>query len=178
MAKIRQRKTWTHDRFTDDAGVEWNVHKRTLCKGSHCALHNPSVHPLNKARIVLRHGSPFSFKPHGFAERICEHGIGHSDPDSVAFYDSIGEEGHDVHGCDGCCFEGGYEKLNGVTMTTIAPPPDPFEEYQRINEMLDEVFVTEDGSEYPFGYTDPDVIEREVAKFRAWLESTPTAERK
>lgn len=63
-------------------------------------------------------------------------------------------------------------------MTTIAPPPDPFEEYQRINEMLDEVFVTEDGSEYPFGYTDPDVIEREVAKFRAWLESTPTAERK
>lgn len=28
-----------------------------------------------------------------------------------------------------------------------------------------------------FGYTDPDVIEAEVAKFRAYLESTPSAQR-
>jgi len=103
MAKIRQRKTWTHDRFTDDAGVEWNVHKRAVCAAGNCTLHSPSDHPLKDARIVLRGDLLFGTKPYGFAERICEHGIGHSDPDSVAFYDSIGEEGTGIHGCDGCC---------------------------------------------------------------------------
>lgn len=106
MAKTRQRKTWTHDRFTDDAGVEWNVHKRAVCQGSNCTLHNPSVHPLSNARIVLR-TDPFRY---GFAERICEHDIGHPDPDSVAFYDSIGQDGWGTHGCDRCC-TGKYKEV-------------------------------------------------------------------
>ena len=31
-------------------------------------------------------------------ERICEHGVGHPDPD-----DKRVREGDGVHGCDGCC---------------------------------------------------------------------------
>jgi len=40
-------------------------------------------------------------------ERICEHGVGHPDPDSVAYTrrtkgdDAAGAQS--VHGCDGCC---------------------------------------------------------------------------
>lgn len=90
-------------KFTDDSGRVWTVHDVETCAGSNCALHNPSDHPLKDAKIILRSWSPFSSKPHGFAERFCEHGIGHSDPDSVKFYDSIEHYGTGVHGCDGCC---------------------------------------------------------------------------
>jgi hypothetical protein len=31
-------------------------------------------------------------------ERICEHGIGHPDPDQI-----MRDEAGWVHGCDGCC---------------------------------------------------------------------------
>lgn len=113
MPKLRRNKNWSHDYFTDDSGTKWKVHKSETCSGSHCAIHNPSDHPLKDARIVLRHGSHFSSKPHGFAERFCECGIGHSDLDSVAFYDSIGYPGTSVHGCCGHCVTGLYEKLNG-----------------------------------------------------------------
>ncbi len=40
-------------------------------------------------------------------ERICEHGIGHPDPDHMAYMrmthreEIVEEQG--VHGCDGCC---------------------------------------------------------------------------
>lgn len=111
MSTLRRRKTWNQEKFTDDANEVWWVHKREICAGSHCALHNPSDHPLKDAPLVLRHASPFSFKPHGFAERFCEHGIGHSDPDSVAFYSQQGDDSTGIHGCDGCC-SGSYEMLN------------------------------------------------------------------
>lgn len=104
MSKLTRRKTWSQEKFTDDADVIWWVHKREVCEGTYCAIHNPSEHPLKDAPIVLRHASPFSFKPHGFVERMCEHGIGHSDPDSVAFYTRNGNKGHGMHGCDGCCW--------------------------------------------------------------------------
>jgi hypothetical protein len=91
------------DLFTDDNDVVWRVHKAAVCAGSHCAIHNPSDHPLKNARRVLRGPDPFSLKPVGFVERVCEHGSGHSDPDSVAFYDNNGHPGTGVHGCDECC---------------------------------------------------------------------------
>lgn len=40
---------------------------------------------------------------HWLAERVCRHGIGHPDPDSLAYLESRGVEGMGVHGCDGCC---------------------------------------------------------------------------
>lgn len=103
MAKLRQNKRWKMDLFTDDNDVVWRVHKAATCEGSYCAIHNPSDHPLKDTRRVLRWPDPFSMKPTGFVERICEHGVGHSDPDSVAFHNSNGLMGTGVHGCDGCC---------------------------------------------------------------------------
>lgn len=108
--KLQKNKNWSYDRLTDDADVVWKVHKESVCAGSFCAIHNPSDHPLKDAKLVLREWSPFSSKPHGFAERFCEHGIGHSDPDSVAFMAQRGDHGHGVHGCDGCC-NGTYKEI-------------------------------------------------------------------
>ena len=44
-------------------------------------------------------------------ERICKHGVGHPDPDDLAFKKRIAEKfGRDsydegIHGCCGCCME-------------------------------------------------------------------------
>jgi hypothetical protein len=129
MAKVRQRKSWTHDKFTDDAGVTWNVHKRVVCTGTYCAIHNPSDHPLKDARIVLRMDG-FQY---GLAERFCGHGTGHSDPDSVAFFDAIGKPGMGSHGCDGCCMVGGFDILNGVEE---CPPPLSIPEKTNLNVLF------------------------------------------
>jgi len=110
MSKLLSNKSWSYDRFTDDSGEVWKVHKASACADSYCAIHNPSDHPLKDAPLVLRHGSPLSIKPHGFAERFCECGIGHSDPDSVAYYSSQGALGTGVHGCCGHC-EVTYEDI-------------------------------------------------------------------
>lgn len=73
------------------------IHDGTACAGRHCPFHNPSDHPLNTAprKVRLDKGA--------LVERICEHGIGHDDPDSVAWLHSRGEMWAGVHGCDGCC---------------------------------------------------------------------------
>lgn len=104
--KLQQNKNWSYDRFTDDADVVWKVHKAAVCDGENCAIHNPSDHPLKDAKIMIRSDA---FK-HGLAERFCKHGVGHSDPDSVAFYSRQGTHGMGVHGCDGCCRET-YEEI-------------------------------------------------------------------
>lgn len=110
---VRRRKTWTQDKVILDNGQKWWVHKRDICAGSNCAIHNPSDHPLKDATLIIRGANPFDIfglKPYGFIERVCEHKIAHSDPDSVAFYDSIGHSGTNLHACDGCC-TGKYEEV-------------------------------------------------------------------
>ena len=99
MAKLIENSRWSYDRFTDDSNVVWKVHKRSICAGDFCTIHNPSNHPLKDAEIAIRSDA---FK-RGLVERFCEHGIGHSDPDSVAFFAKQGANGMGVHGCDGCC---------------------------------------------------------------------------
>ena len=40
----------------------------------------------------------------GVMERTCPHGIGHPDPDHMAYVLSVNPESVDgIHGCDGCC---------------------------------------------------------------------------
>lgn len=40
----------------------------------------------------------------GLVERLCEHNVGHPDPDSVAFLiKTTGETHWGVHACCGCC---------------------------------------------------------------------------
>jgi hypothetical protein len=81
-------------------------HTKKACKETrkaggpkNCVIHRPSEH-----RMV---GWPMVVRASTLIERMCKHGTGHPDPDSVAYlnwadgYDS----GWGVHGCDGCCVE-------------------------------------------------------------------------
>jgi len=68
-----------------------NVHSKKACKGEYCCIHNPSKHHMADWPQNWR-------EDRRIMERICEHGIGHIDPDQPLR--SI-EDG--THGCDGCC---------------------------------------------------------------------------
>ena len=73
-----------------------NIHPETACAGRHCVIHNPSDHPLRDATMIWRSDK-------GIMERLCEHGIGHDDPDDYAYRRSINPNATSIHGCDGCC---------------------------------------------------------------------------
>ena len=97
-----------HDRSKGEVWVQVNVgrarvrlHKAKNCAGEYCCLHRPSDHPLKDAPMILRMDRGM------LIERVCEHGTGHSDPDSVAFLASTGSKDDGTHGCDGCCTEEG-----------------------------------------------------------------------
>lgn len=86
------------EQWTDDAtGLVYWVHKQIVCQGNAtpCVFHNPSEHSMRSWPITIRETA--------LVERLCTHGVGHPDPDSVAWFDSVGQEGYDVHGCDRCC---------------------------------------------------------------------------
>lgn len=72
------------------------VHDESTCKPP-CPFHSPSDHPLKDAPMHIRVDKDF------LVERICPHGIGHDDPDSVAYMQEQGFSWAGVHGCDGCC---------------------------------------------------------------------------
>jgi hypothetical protein len=77
------------------------VHNKEDCKGSNCVIHNPSDGPMKSFPTHWR-GDRY------LMERICPHGIGHPDPDDIA-YQMLVTGGRaeqwrvSVHGCDGCC---------------------------------------------------------------------------
>lgn len=89
------------------------THKPNECGGEHCVLHNPSDHHMSEWTIYIRLDREFAL-----AERLCPHGIGHPDPDSLSYIRQqvsmmkkdfpmadkpYGPYASDVHGCDGCC---------------------------------------------------------------------------
>ena len=74
------------------------THAPDQCSGEHCCIHNPSNHPLRDAPMHWRSDKHVM-------ERICEHGIGHDDPDDVAHRKRMGVKHAGVHGCDGCCWK-------------------------------------------------------------------------
>lgn len=81
-------------------GIENYLHNLTACEGEWCVIHNPSDHRMKDWPINIRTES-------ALAERICPHGVGHPDPDSLAWIArAFGQEyanAYGVHGCDGCC---------------------------------------------------------------------------
>ncbi len=83
-----------HDRTT------LSTHGPAQCKGTHCCVHNPSDHPLKDAPMNWR-------SDRGLMERVCEHGVGHPDPDDLAHKARTlhpeDQWAFSVHGCDGCC---------------------------------------------------------------------------
>lgn len=77
------------------------THPVSLCiNDPNCCIHNPSKHPLDSAKMNWR-------GDRGLMERICEHGIGHPDPDDIAYKRRTQGDRYAsamaIHGCDGCC---------------------------------------------------------------------------
>lgn len=85
----------------------YRVHPFVKCMGRHCTLHNPSDHVMKDWALNWRSDK-------GIFERICPHGIGHDDPDDIAYrrtLEPIELRGYvGIHGCDGCC-AGKYDEI-------------------------------------------------------------------
>ena len=75
-----------------------HAHDESACDGS-CVVHNPSDHHMCDWPLVWRGDK------RRIMERICPHGIGHPDPDSLAYENSLNSMYDGVHSCDGCCCE-------------------------------------------------------------------------
>jgi hypothetical protein len=83
------------------------THGPSRCEGEFCCVHKPSPHHMIDWPLVFRLD-----RADCLAERICEHGLGHPDPDSVAFiHRQLIAAGYGesmmiavmLHSCDGCC---------------------------------------------------------------------------
>lgn len=90
----------SRDRIRLESGQIVQHHRLDLCTGW-CSIHNPSPHHMRNWRRVWR-------DDRGMMERTCRHGVGHPDPDDLAYKArSAGEEAlffwEGIHGCDGCC---------------------------------------------------------------------------
>ena len=72
-------------------GEQMIAHAAEGCLVQPCAIHAPSSHHMAD---WPQHWQG----DRGIIERICEHGIGHPDPDGIF------DPGSGVHGCDGCCW--------------------------------------------------------------------------
>lgn len=73
-------------------GQTINAHARNTCIGYWCCVHYSSNHHMRDWDQHWR-------GDRGIMERICEHGVGHPDPDDPKSSDKY----ESVHGCDGCC---------------------------------------------------------------------------
>ena len=88
--------------YVTGTGQVITVHSARDCAGRRCCIHNPSNHHMKDWPTNWRHDRKMM-------ERICEHGIGHPDPDDLAFKKAVslaaGHTDYDtgIHGCDGCC---------------------------------------------------------------------------
>src|SRR4051812_45703377 len=69
--------------FTDDFGqVVPNIHPRQACEGRGCPIHHPSDHSMTGFKLYWR-------SDRGIFERICPHGVGHPDPDTLDFLATV-----------------------------------------------------------------------------------------
>lgn len=115
-----------------------NVHSPIDCAGRHCCIHNPSDHPLKDAPMNWRSDK-------GIMERVCKHGVGHDDPDDLAYRRMYGlGDVSGTHGCCGCCgmeqeptdnnyyvsytelLPYGFHKWRHVPRKETIPPNTPF----------------------------------------------------
>lgn len=82
--------------YTTGVGQVISVHDEGTCRGEHCCIHNPSQHHMVAWPTLWR-------PDRSLMERVCTHGIGHPDPDHIAFLPKDKRRWESVHGCDGCC---------------------------------------------------------------------------
>lgn len=74
------------------------VHSAEDCRGPFCVIHNPSNHFMREFKTHWRNDRMLM-------ERICPHGVGHPDPDHLAFLPASKRQMESIHGCDGCCHD-------------------------------------------------------------------------
>lgn len=98
---------WPGD-FTFINGTLVAVHALEACEGRGipCCIHDPSDHHMLTWPMHWRGDTKVM-------ERLCPHGIGHPDPDHMAYVTSLEASVDDddsgdmswqgIHGCDGCC---------------------------------------------------------------------------
>lgn len=93
------------EKYTTGTGQVIRVHTKEECRAPEaCVIHNPSNHSMRDFPTHWR-GDRY------LMERICSHGVGHPDPDDIAFKrasakttaDHMNLKYEGVHGCDGCC---------------------------------------------------------------------------
>ena len=109
------------DTYVTGAGqVIVNLHPRSEdCDKFGCTVHNPTEHNMRGFPTLWR-------QDRGLMERTCPHGVGHPDPDHMAWYArKYGEDKarwESIHGCDGCCWsDTGTDE--GSSATDSAGPP-------------------------------------------------------
>lgn len=96
-AKRKKAITSNLEKATLVGGQKIYAHRKRDCYNEYCSIHNHSDHHMKEWPQNWR-------SDRGIMERICEHGVGHPDPDDPC-------EGVDrVHGCDGCCISPDKDK--------------------------------------------------------------------
>ena len=73
------------------------VHDEAMCDGEPCPFHNPSNHHMVRWPVHVR------LDKAALVERVCMHGVGHPDPDSMQYIKERHGPHYGTHGCDGCC---------------------------------------------------------------------------
>ena len=96
--------------FTLPGGQKILAHDESVCAGQEaCCIHKPSDHHMKNWKMYWRDDTKVM-------ERICEHGVGHPDPDHLAHARQSlrldEREWDSIHGCDGCCRGASPEKLD------------------------------------------------------------------
>lgn len=81
----------------------FNVHDESSCTGRDCIIHSPTEHHMVEWQLHWRNDR-------GIFERICEHGIGHPDPDQFDYWAETGQLHVAFHGCDFCCSPKTYDE--------------------------------------------------------------------
>lgn len=98
------------EEYITGTGQRILVHNKDDCQGEYCVIHNPSDHHMKDWPTNWR-------DDRRIMERICLHGIGHPDPDSLRFIkemaEKFGQKYYDkgIHGCDGCCIGKKFSKF-------------------------------------------------------------------
>lgn len=101
MNQVLGRPSGDLERFDFDGKIIW-VHPKNKCSGGHCTIHNPSNHRMKDWKMHWR-------TDRYMMERVCEHGVGHPDPDHIEYVrrmkGDVAAEMESIHGCDGCCHD-------------------------------------------------------------------------
>ena len=98
-ARVKKSQQWKAETmdlvYLENTDIKIWTHKKDQCMGERCTVHNLSKHHMRSWPQWWR-------GDRGIMERICEHGVGHPDPDD---YRCMNDASERVHGCDGCCHE-------------------------------------------------------------------------